>query len=58
MVLCYLPENFRGPAYDGPYPRVVAIGPTAKVICYLPDSPPPELAAAQAGASVDGDARP
>jgi hypothetical protein len=57
MVLCYLPENFRGPAYDGPYPRVVAMGPTAKVVFYLLDSPPPELAAARAGASGDGEAR-
>jgi len=57
MVVCYLPENFRGPACDGPYPRVVEIGPTAKVICYLADSPSPELVAAQPGASRQGGAR-
>jgi hypothetical protein len=57
-VTCYLPDNGRGPACDGPYPRVVETSPTAKVICYLADKPPPELIAAQAGASGDGEAEP
>jgi hypothetical protein len=52
MVLCYLPDNGRGPGGVLDDLQVTEIAPNARIVVYPPGSPPPEFSAWQARKAV------